>query len=361
MDRYKVVKASRSQVDPATGHLLLDVPGAGGGSEYELPVASGNQLGGVRVGRGLTMEGSTLHADPLPIYDDTDLQNRTADNAAAIEDLRDVVPGKQDQLVAGETLKTINGQSLLGAGDLRVEGSVGGTNPTFELPTATDVVKGGIRAGVAMTNTYMVGDVLYVDNMRYDDVPMYNMVVQKQDRLVDGWNVKTVNGESILGVGNIELPAGGGGGGGGSEARTTYTYGEGFTFGPRGDGGEYSGGMALRDSEFIDVGTWNLNQTRVVETLDRVTLYMEATLQRDVPSDQLGQFLEVNYNPGTLIPNRTTPVFLEMLSSPWGTLSLNPETPSRLKGSGLNQPLYVGQIVILAVSFDKLHPEWMEV
>lgn len=38
--------------------------------------------------------------------------------------------GKQDTLVSGDNIKTINGESILGSGDIRIQGGGGGSNPT---------------------------------------------------------------------------------------------------------------------------------------------------------------------------------------------------------------------------------------
>lgn len=91
---------------------------------------------------------------------------------------------KQDKLVSGTNIKTINGQSLLGEGDLVVEGGEGGG-------TSVSVV---------------VDDALNENSTN----PVQNKVVKaeldkKQATLVSGSNIKTLNGQSLLGSGNIEV------------------------------------------------------------------------------------------------------------------------------------------------------------
>lgn len=39
-----------------------------------------------------------------------------------------------------------------------------------------------------------------------------NVLIKKQDRLVSGYNIKTVNGQSLLGIGDVSITSGGGGG-----------------------------------------------------------------------------------------------------------------------------------------------------
>ena len=73
---------------------------------------------------------------------------------------------KQDTLVSGESIKTINNESLLGEGNI-------------------DVV---------------------VD---LSDYATKEEVEKKQDQLVSTQNIKTINGNDILGEGNIEVKAGG--------------------------------------------------------------------------------------------------------------------------------------------------------
>lgn len=50
-----------------------------------------------------------------------------ADAENAVADIREMLTGKQDTLVSGQNIKTINGNSLLGAGDIRIEGGSGGS------------------------------------------------------------------------------------------------------------------------------------------------------------------------------------------------------------------------------------------
>lgn len=97
-------------------------------------------------------------------------------------ELRELIDTKQNELISGENIKTINSQNVLGSGDLEV-GSVAGVDvgeevDDVELPYATEE---------------------YVDSA----------VEGKQDTLVSGTNIKTINGESVLGSGNITIQGGG--------------------------------------------------------------------------------------------------------------------------------------------------------
>lgn len=85
---------------------------------------------------------------------------------------------KQDTLVSGENIKTVNGNSLLGGGNIEI--STGGT----------------ITVDSALSTT--------------SENPVQNKVITttlngKQDNLVSGTTIKTINGESLLGSGNITI------------------------------------------------------------------------------------------------------------------------------------------------------------
>jgi len=92
-------------------------------------------------------------------------------------DLQNALDAKQETLVSGTNIKTINGTSVLGSGDLAIEwGDITGT-----LSNQTD---------------------------------LQNALDAKQETLVSATNIKTINGTSILGSGDLPISGGGGGGGG---------------------------------------------------------------------------------------------------------------------------------------------------
>ena len=165
---------------------------------------------------------------------------------------------KQDTLVSGTNIKTINGTSLLGSGDITIEGGSGNvdlsdyytkqqTNALVspklsqvtltqaqydalqtkeenvlyvisdaenvdpsnlatkaELNTKQDVISdlGTIRSGAALGATALQSvPSTYALKSEIPDI------TTKQDVLVSGTNIKTVNGTSLLGSGNIEVTA----------------------------------------------------------------------------------------------------------------------------------------------------------
>lgn len=87
---------------------------------------------------------------------------------------------KQNALVSGTNIKTINNQSVLGEGNLDIDVSVEETDPIF---------------------TQSVAATIDDENIGY-----WN---NKQEKLVSGTNIKTINGYSVLGGGNIIIGEGG--------------------------------------------------------------------------------------------------------------------------------------------------------
>lgn len=95
-----------------------------------------------------------------------DIQDSTARNT------------KQDALVSGSNIKTINGESLLGSGDIAITGNANITVDSVITADSTNPVQ---------------------------SKAIYNNLKVKQDTLVSGTNIKTVNGQSLLGSGDITV------------------------------------------------------------------------------------------------------------------------------------------------------------
>ena len=91
----------------------------------------------------------------------------------------------EDRYVKSDNLKTINGQSLIGTGDI--------------------TISGGSSSGANIDDSNVATDTTYSSSKITTELG------KKQDTLVSGTNIKTINGASILGNGNIEISATGGG------------------------------------------------------------------------------------------------------------------------------------------------------
>ncbi len=119
-----------------------------------------------------------------------------------------------------------------------IQGSGGGGNPTVEL--TQDEYEALVESGAVQTNTYyIITDAQAGDLTQYwtsaqtssaitaavsgkasqsDLETVSGQVANKQDTLVSGTNIKTINNESILGSGNIDIQGGG----------SSYTAGDGI-------------------------------------------------------------------------------------------------------------------------------------
>ena len=122
---------------------------------------------------------------------------------------------KQDTLVSATNIKTVNGTSILGAGNIVIstsgtqvnanwtETNTGSTAFILNKPTlgtsASRNVGTGANDVAAGVHSHAITDV----------TNLQTSLAAKQDTLVSGTNIKTVNGASILGTGNIAIATSG--------------------------------------------------------------------------------------------------------------------------------------------------------
>lgn len=57
----------------------------------------------------------------------------------ALSKVNEIIDGKQDNLVSGTNIKTVNGNSLLGSGDITISGGVVWGNITGNITDQTDL------------------------------------------------------------------------------------------------------------------------------------------------------------------------------------------------------------------------------
>ena len=147
---------------------------------------------------------------------------------------------KQDALVSGTNIKTINNQSLLGSGNINISGGVSDVKvnntsivssgvanlvtktvynaSTNKIVTESDLPKVPTKtsdltndSGFLTTETDPVFSASAASGITSSNISYWT---GKQDALVSGINIKTINSQSILGSGDIEISSGGGGTGG---------------------------------------------------------------------------------------------------------------------------------------------------
>lgn len=204
---------------------------------------------------------------------------------------------KQDLLVSGTNIKTINSQSLLGEGNIEIES---GSNIPFLFINSTTHLSGDFAAVKNAIANKTPFELYYVNILGYGDIAAPEVcfvsgeniqatfhfesttanhtVVQTtitptgvsadtsyhsyQEQLVSGTNIKTINGESILGEGNLEISGSGG--------TTDYTQ---LTNKPQINSVELSGNKSLSDlgiqpaGNYIEAGTGTQPQINTITVL----------------------------------------------------------------------------------------------
>lgn len=158
--------------------------------------------------------------------------------AAAIQAVRDWIKGKltgkQDTLVSGTNIKTINGYPVLGHGNINVQARAliakeGSTlpseiraawhsNETVVVAESGKTIYEWLVVGIKEPSSYVM--VLTCVSTNTSEPAFIQFVIQNnvwsrtsvklQKQLTSGVTIKTVNNKSLLGSGNIDIQGGGG-------------------------------------------------------------------------------------------------------------------------------------------------------
>lgn len=111
---------------------------------------------------------------------------------------------KQDTLVSGTNIKSINNQSILGSGNIDIEGV-----SDYEELTNKPSINGVDLTGNKTTSDLGINIPTKTSDLTNDSgfattSDVNSALSGKQDTLDSGSNIKTINNESLLGSGNIE-------------------------------------------------------------------------------------------------------------------------------------------------------------
>lgn len=112
---------------------------------------------------------------------------------------------KQDKLVSGTSIKTINNTSILGSGNISI--------PIITVDSAiTSGSANAVQSGAVYTANQNLANTVNAYHTELNDkiTDLYSQLNTKQATLVSGTNIKTINGASILGSGNITIEGGSG-------------------------------------------------------------------------------------------------------------------------------------------------------
>lgn len=154
------------------------MPYSGQINEVEIPVGTVWEITGGGGG------GSVDPATATPLMDGTGAVGTSAKYARE-DHVHPSDTSKQDTLVSGTNIKTINGNSLLGSGDL--------TTPNTMRDPATNAPLMDGTAAVGTSAKYAREDHVHPTD------------TSRQETLVSGTNIKTINGSSILGSGDLAV------------------------------------------------------------------------------------------------------------------------------------------------------------
>jgi hypothetical protein len=129
-----------------------------------------------------------------------------------------VIHEKNDTLVSGTTIKTINGSSVLGTGNLVVSGVAEWGTVTGTLSAQTDLqtalngkepLKGSDDNYVTDAEKTVIGNTSGTNTGDNATNSQYSgLAASKQDTLVSATNIKTINGSTILGSGDLTVTGG---------------------------------------------------------------------------------------------------------------------------------------------------------
>lgn len=166
------------------------------------------------------------------------LKSTVAENGEKIDSLDKEMATKQDTLISGTNIKTINNESLLGEGNITIDATI----PTLVI-SESSILSGDFNAVFNAISNKTPYNLYYVSILGYNDLCTPEVVfasgsniqatfhfesgttnhtlvtaqitptgvsVDKsyhnyQEQLVSGTNIKTINGESLLGSGNIDI------------------------------------------------------------------------------------------------------------------------------------------------------------
>lgn len=116
-----------------------------------------------------------------------------------IKDLETIRSGAAKGATAIQEVKTINGQSIVGSGNITIEGGEGNANIVELTQREYDNITPDADT------IYVISDAPAVDSSDFATKEELN---NKQETLVSGENIKTINGNSILGSGDITIEGG---------------------------------------------------------------------------------------------------------------------------------------------------------
>lgn len=260
-NHYTPTENASSQIDAPDGEVVTGIKRDAAGHVVGV-VTAAVEGGGVDLSNYATKdEVNAKYSKPSGGIPKSDLasavQTSLGKADTALQSHQDI-SGKQDKLVSGTNIKTINGESILGEGDLTIEGgakvyewfydgeseSVTLSQEEYDNIVEADLVivkLGGVASftvsktdkelseAVGMYNLTgqfdLQGSKIYIQivisiatklatiTIEEQNIPTQTSQLENDSNFITSDGLKTINGESILGSGNIMISGGSGGGG----------------------------------------------------------------------------------------------------------------------------------------------------
>lgn len=225
-------KGYQYEVTSFEGNLVtVDIKG-------QMTVLSGNHYAELRIVKDESILNSTkvvMAIDNAALTDDTVIsetelpliEKAIEASAEAIQEAKKIegkaeqidantanIATKQDKLVSGTNIKTIGGESLLGGGDIAIstdyedltsKPSINGTTLTGNRVLVSKINDISPNSDGSITITTVSKDASDIATNTANIATNTANIAKKQETLVSGTNIKTVNGNSLLGSGNIDI------------------------------------------------------------------------------------------------------------------------------------------------------------
>ena len=171
-------------------------------TDYTLPTASASTLGGVKVGAGLSINNGVLSANGGGTADSVDwsnVQNKPATFPPS--------PHTHSQyLTEHQPLKTVNGESLVGTGNITISGEPAEYLKSAAVSGNTLTLTKKDNSTVVFTPTTGGGSAESVDWSNITNKPdTFPPSEHTHSQYLTEQSLKTVNGESLVGTGNITI------------------------------------------------------------------------------------------------------------------------------------------------------------
>ncbi|MBQ5696167.1 MAG: hypothetical protein IIV48_05880 [Clostridium sp.] len=166
-----------------------------------------------------TYTGEADNTEPLTPTDKEQMESAIQKNA---DDIIELQNNKQNVLISGENIKTINNESILGNGNIEMDVGSINYNDLENKPKINNVELNGNKSlsdlGIQPSGNYATMNDLTeesraifneIETTYYNKNQTNNLLNNKQNTLISGQNIKTINSESLLGEGNIIIQGGG--------------------------------------------------------------------------------------------------------------------------------------------------------